>query len=437
MPAPAHGGPPAPSLRVRTNALQSLCRQVIGARLAVIAVGVPFALRHATDGLPRALVLTASVLSLMGSYAVLRDWDRVGPRVLRHPTLLGLDLALASVLLLTASPDSPLGYATVATPLLAGLLYGWRWAALFTATQLGILLTVFRAWDPESVTVSATLLIGGFCVAAGVLGATLRTLVFRVVAASAALAETGERLAVAEALSTERARLAREMHDTVAKTLHGVALAAEALATTDDPATVRREAALVARSARRAATESRTLLADLRRRTDTAAERPEDAEVNVREELALLLAEFTDRTGTPTTLTPRAPAPNLPAWTAGQLLQIAGEGLENAHRHASATRVEIAYGLTGTGVLRLTVRDDGRGLPPGLSLKNARREGHFGLLGMAERAQALGGALRIGRPERPAAGPGTEIHLELPLPHRAPACVPPPGEEAAHAVPGP
>ncbi|MFE9253152.1 sensor histidine kinase [Streptomyces sp. NPDC007088] len=422
---------------MRTNALQSLCRQVIGARLVVVAIGVPFALRHATDGLPRALVLTASVLSLMGSYAVLRDWERVGPRVLRHPTLLGLDLALASVLLLTASPDSPLGYATVATPLLAGLLYGWRWAAAFTGAQLAILLTVFRAWDPETVTVSATLLIGGFCVASGVLGATLRTLVFRVVAASAALAETGERLAVAEALSTERARLAREMHDTVAKTLHGVALSAEALARTDDPATVRRQAALVARSARRAATESRTLLADLRRRTGAAGDHPEYAEVNVGEELSLLLAEFTDRTGTPATLTLQAPAPPLPAWAARQLLQIAGEGLENAHRHASATRVEIAYGLSATGVLSLTVRDDGRGLPPGLSLKDSRGHGHFGLLGMAERAQALGGTLRAGRPGQPAHSPGTEIHVELPVPVPGPARFPPPGEEAAHALPGP
>ncbi len=63
---------------------------------------------------------------------------------------------------------------------------------------------------------------------------------FRFGTASQALAEANSRLAVAEAVESERARLAREMHDSVAKTLHGLALAAEALATspptTDGPA---------------------------------------------------------------------------------------------------------------------------------------------------------------------------------------------------------
>ncbi|MCZ9343229.1 histidine kinase, partial [Streptomyces sp. TRM76130] len=68
-------------------------------------------------------------------------------------------------------------------------------------------------------------------------------------------------------------RLARELHDSVAKTLHGVALAADGLAASAgadpmDPALVRRQAELVARSARRAAAESRALLTDLRRESD-------------------------------------------------------------------------------------------------------------------------------------------------------------------------
>ena len=58
----------------------------------------------------------------MASYAMLRDWERFGPLVLRHPALLGLDLLIGAVLLLTASPASPLGYAAACTPLLAGLL---------------------------------------------------------------------------------------------------------------------------------------------------------------------------------------------------------------------------------------------------------------------------------------------------------------------------
>ncbi|WDV32950.1 hypothetical protein OIM90_21380 [Streptomyces sp. AD16] len=98
---------PAPSPRVQLNALQALCRQVFGVRLALIALGAPFALQNAADGAARYLVLTAAVTGFMASYAMLRDWERFGPLVLRHPALLGLDLLIGAVLLLTASPASP------------------------------------------------------------------------------------------------------------------------------------------------------------------------------------------------------------------------------------------------------------------------------------------------------------------------------------------
>jgi hypothetical protein len=96
---------------------------------------------NTTDGAPRYAVLAAAVLGIMGSYAMLRDWDRFGPRLLAHPSLMAVDLTFGAVLLLTASPASPLAYATVCTPLLAGLLYGWRGSGVFTGLQLVVLLT--------------------------------------------------------------------------------------------------------------------------------------------------------------------------------------------------------------------------------------------------------------------------------------------------------
>ncbi|OON81495.1 sensor histidine kinase [Streptomyces tsukubensis] len=425
---------PAPSLRIQLSALQALCRQVIGVRLAVIGLGIPFALQHAADGLPRHLVLASAVLSFMGSYAALRDWERVGPLLLRHPALLAVDLAAGSILLLTASPDSPLGYAAVCTPLLAGLLYGWRGSGVFTGLQLAVLLTVYRAWDPSAVSVAGTLLIGGFCVAAGIIGVTLRNLMFRFGAAGQALADANARLAVADALESERARLAREMHDSVAKTLHGVALAADALAVTadrTDPGTVRRRAALVAASARRAAVESRELLADLRRRTEQGA-----MEADVRAELSSRAADFAARTGVLPELRQvgRVPARLAPG-TARELLAIAGEALENTARHASATRVSVEYGTApetagGSPALRLSVLDNGKGLPPGLSLHDLRAAGHFGLVGMVERAVALGARIRIGTGRSDG---GTEVRLDLPLPPPAPDSHPTFREEAIHA----
>ncbi|WP_436737015.1 sensor histidine kinase [Streptomyces sp. BBFR102] len=409
----AHPGPaasaladdvPAPSPRVQLNALQALCRQVFGVRLALIALGAPFALQNAADGAARHLVLGAAVTGFMASYAMLRDWERFGPLVLRHPALLGLDLLIGAVLLLTASPASPLGYAAACTPLLAGLLYGWRGAGVLTGCQLVVLLVAHRAWAETLTSGASTLLVAGFCVAAGITGVTLRNLMFRFGAATTALAEANARLAVAGAVEAERARLARDLHDSLAKTLHGLALTADALAEGTGhlpPDTLRLRAVQVAEAARRAAADSRDLLTGLRH--DAAG--PTDPV-----DLAATL-----RTGLPpgTPLSAPAPLPPVPHAVAQHLLAIAAEAVENAHRHATGVP-RAALTTTGTS-LRLAVTDDGPGLPAGLTLRSASADGRFGLVGMAERATAIGGALRVGPAGDAATGPGTEVRVELPL----------------------
>ncbi|MFD7709988.1 sensor histidine kinase [Streptomyces sp. NPDC059785] len=415
---------PAPgSVRLQLNALQALCRQAFAVRLAAIVVGAPFAMANATGGLARYSVLAAAVLGVMGSYAMLRDWDRFGPRLLAHPSLMAVDLTFGAVLLLTASPASPLAYATVCTPLLAGLLYGWRGSGVFTGLQLVVLVSVSRAWEHRPGAGASTLLIAGFCIGSGIIGVTLRNLMFRFGTASQALSEANARLAVAEAVESERARLAREMHDSVTKTLHGLALAAEALAGSagsGDPEALRRQATTVAGAARRAATESRTLLADLRRRTHPATEHPD-----LGAELAVLVRDFGARARVLAELRRTGTVPPLPYETVRHLAAVTAEALENTHRHAGATHVLVDLDVTPR-TLRLTVRDDGTGLPPTAVRDHLTESGHFGLLGMVERAASLGGRLHLGRSPRG----GTEIALAMPLPPPAP---PTPQEEAAHA----
>lgn len=63
-------------------------------------------------------------------------------------------------------------------------------------------------------------------------------------------------------------------------------------------------------------------------------------------------------------------------------------------------------------MLRISVYDDGRGLPAGTTLDTLRRAGHFGLVGMVERAASIGARIRIGRGS---AEKGTEVRVELPL----------------------
>ncbi|WP_392963414.1 sensor histidine kinase [Streptomyces sp. LN245] len=422
--APAPGG-----IRLQLNALQALCRQAFAVRLAAIAVGTPFAMRNATGGLLRYAVLAAAVLGVMGSYAMLRDWDRFGPRLLAHPTLMGLDLTFGAVLLLTASPASPLAYATVCTPLLSGLLYGWRGAGVFTGFQLIVLLTVFRAWEHRPGAGSSTLLIAGFCVGAGIIGVTLRNLLFRFGTAGQALAEATSRLAVAEAVESERARLAREMHDSVAKTLYGLALAAEALAASAedaDPQRLKRQATVVAEAARLAAAESRTLLSDLRRHTDLT-----DPDVDLLPELRRMAADFEDRTGLAPAVRHRGAPAVLPSTAAHHVLAIVSEGLENAHRHSGANAVTVELDVS-EHEFALLVRDDGVGLPAPATpaaLAAWTRSGHFGLLGMTERAACVGGHIRLDRP----LGGGTEVRLTLPLSTAALPAPPTSQEEAAHA----
>ncbi|MFI6492774.1 sensor histidine kinase [Streptomyces sp. NPDC050564] len=419
---------PAPgNVRLQLNALQALCRQAFAVRLAAIAIGAPLAMTNATDGAARYAVLAAAVLGVMGSYAMLRDWDRFGPRLLAHPTLMAVDLLFGAVLFLTASPASPLAYATVCTPLLSGLLYGWRATGVFTGLQLIVLLTVFRAWEHHPGAGASTLLIAGFCIGAGIIGVTLRNLMFRFGTASQALSEATSRLAVAEAVESERARLAREMHDSVAKTLHGLALAAEALATSadeSDPQVLKRQATLVAGAARRAATESRALLTDLRRHTDLTT-----PDTDVLSELHARTAEFESRTRLTTVVRHRGGRPILPYAMAHHVLAIASEALENAHRHAHASGIAVELDVSDAD-FTLRVQDDGVGPPPSLTLDDLTRTGHFGLLGMTERAASLGGRIALNRPPQG----GTEVHLTLPLSSATAAHKPPtPQEEAAHA----
>ncbi|WP_405462174.1 histidine kinase [Streptomyces sp. NBC_00101] len=399
-----------PALAIQVNALQAMCRQVFGFRLAMITVATPFAIGNTAHGAATWLIGAAILVTFMGSYALFRDWERFGPQLLRHRWILGIDVCLGALLLITATPDSTLAYVTVCTPLLAGLVYGWRGAAVFAAVQIVIVLGVYNTVPGLGGGDATVLLLPGFCVIAGAVGVTLRNLLLRFGMASQALAEARGRLAINEAVMGERSRLAREMHDSVAKTLHGLALAAEGLAGSAgraDPLTVRRQAELVARSARRAAVESRELLTDLRRESGL------DGGVDVLTELRQRACEFETRHGVSTVFRSYGAVhvPPVPHVVARQLLTVVSEAMENAHRHASASHVVVLVGWKGD-VLRISVYDDGQGLPAGTTLDGLRRGGHFGLVGMVERAASIGARIRIGRGR---AERGTEVRLDLPL----------------------
>ncbi len=90
------------------------------------------------------------------------------------------------------------------------------------------------------------------------------------------------------------------------------------------------------------------------------------------------------------------------------LYRMVQEALTNVGRHASATEVHIEL-VQSDSELALTVRDNGSGFPD----RSLRQEGRYGLLGMRERALALGGRLDIDTP--PGGGGRITVHLPLAL----------------------
>ena len=86
-------------------------------------------------------------------------------------------------------------------------------------------------------------------------------------------------------------------------------------------------------------------------------------------------------------------------------MRCVSEGLANVTRHARASQVWVSLGM-GNGRLHISIRDDGLGFNP-----DQIAAGHYGLIGLRERARLAGGLLNI--ESQP--GQGTTLRLELPI----------------------
>jgi signal transduction histidine kinase len=193
------------------------------------------------------------------------------------------------------------------------------------------------------------------------------------------------------------------MHDSVGKTLYGIALSATALAMRvkrDAPAAAAASRDL-ASAAQVAAAEARELITDLRSDTlDLPLGAALRGEVERWSAEAGVPADFS---GDHVDL----PHPG----TRYELFCVVREALRNVERHAGAKHVRVTLSRQGDEV-SLDVADDGRGLvvAPGAQVRDLEPEGHFGLLGMGERATRVGGRLDLAS----APGAGTTVSVRLP-----------------------
>ena len=101
-----------------------------------------------------------------------------------------------------------------------------------------------------------------------------------------------------------------------------------------------------------------------------------------------------------------ASSPKFPAAVEVGLYRIAQEAVQNALRHAEASRIVIRL-ETSSDKVRLTIEDDGQGFVIGQESSASR----FGLVGMRERAHLLGGNFRI----ESSPGAGTRVTVEVGL----------------------
>jgi signal transduction histidine kinase len=191
------------------------------------------------------------------------------------------------------------------------------------------------------------------------------------------LAQTREAQARAAVLA-ERQRLAREMHDVLAHSLSGLALQLEGArlraSGRDDPELVQ--------SLERAHHLARSGIEEARR----AIGMLRDDELPGPERLPALVAEFERDTGIPATISVAGDGGVLGSDARLTLFRTAQEALTNVRKHARAERVELRLAYEPAG-MRLSVEDFGA--PPSASPNG----GGYGLTGMRERAELLGGTL--------------------------------------------
>lgn len=205
-------------------------------------------------------------------------------------------------------------------------------------------------------------------------------------------------------LLNERQRLARELHDILAQDLVGLTLQLERIDLHLEKQRVERVRELVQQAMSRARvtlTEARGAIDDLRANTLS----PADLLLVAQREIA----RFTEVTSIPCTTDISALAV-VPEYLCEHVLRAITEGLTNVAHHAQASQVWICV-RHQKAMLTIEVRDDGVGFE---STEVLLKTGHYGLLGMRERARLCGGHLDI----ESAVGKGTLLRLCLPLEQR-------------------
>jgi len=365
-------------------------------RLLLVAISVLFLeVEHLRVG-----TLSLVACFALFSWLVSHYWHVLVPWALAYPVLAWVDVLVSFAVLGVAGLDGPFFLFTLVNAAVAGLLYRWPGMVVMCLSEI-CFYYVILGWriDEDPGTVTFQMVVGQplYYLLLGFSGVALR----RLLDEQATQEEARREAEVRAAAWDERARLAREMHDSLAKTLRGVALSASALPLwlERDAGRAVKEAEQVVAAVEIASREARELLVELR---EDRLSRP----------LAEVVRETAESWGAEHGVAIECALDaevELEPLTRHELHSILNEVLTNVARHARAGEVSIGLAREGEKAV-LTVDDDGVGFEP-VAPRDLARGGHYGLIGLHERAERVNGEVEVlGRPGR-----GTGVTARFPL----------------------
>ena len=367
--------------------------------------------------LPVAASASAVAVLLVLDVGVGITYRDVNAAALASGALIGLAVVLSARHLLLAGVAA--GVASLAVSSVVGQEVGWEQlrsdGALPGMAEIGGL-ALLTCWSLRALPAAGAALVAGVAGAAmaGVVGRSgdrtyLPLLVIAAVLVAVVAVGTGlylrsidgdRRRGLDAARQLERLAIARELHDVVAHHVTGIVVQAQAaLAVWDDrPAAARDAVAQIEAAGGEAMGSMRRLVGSLR----TGEERAPTASLHELREIADRSAAL----GLPVRLHLGGAPPVLPADLAASVHRIVREAITNAQRHAhGATGVDVHVDADGDH-LDLEISDDG-------SAAGAHRAAPgYGITGMAERVEALGGRFEAGPASE---GPGWVVRAELPM----------------------
>lgn len=319
----------------------------------------------------------------------------------RHPLIAMADAVLLAAIVAVNGIDSPLLLAALTTALLLGLWLEPVSGALVMVCLVSCYVgAALLGADGTAPVFTAWVTIPFVYVTLWLLGLTMRRSL-----ESEARAQVTLRDAVTTAAATEeRTKVARELHDNLAKSLQGIAMTATALPLQLErhPDRAAESALSIREMAATAVHQVRGVMVDLRAKTSHGT---------LSEATTQVALGWAARSGR----NPRLVIDDVDTAEEAmryELLSVLGESLDNVHRHAGPCEVSVEL-HEDHGFLALTVRDTGSGFDAD-TLRAAQAAGHHGVDGMQERMARVGGWCSVtGDPGR-----GTLVECRVPVLHR-------------------